>query len=59
MHGHDLPRAGQALMAIQFFGLDTGGGGTVAPSGSTTFGFQAGRPNGNTQLASRYTCTSP
>ncbi len=26
--GHDLPRAGQALMAIQFFGLDTGGGGT-------------------------------
>jgi len=32
--GHDLPRAGQAAMAIQFFGLDTGGTGTdtQAPS---------------------------
>ena len=32
--GHDLPRAGQAAMAIQFFGLDTGGPGpdTQAPS---------------------------
>ena len=35
--GHDLPRAGQALMAIQFFGLDTGGGGTdtQAPTAPT------------------------
>jgi chitodextrinase len=32
--GHDLPRAGQAAMAIQFFGLDTGAPGpdTQAPS---------------------------
>jgi endo-1,4-beta-xylanase len=33
--------------------------GTVAPGGSTTFGFQVSRPNGNTQLASGYACTSP
>ena len=32
--GHNLPLGGQAAMAIQFFGLDTGGGGpdTQAPS---------------------------
>jgi acetylxylan esterase len=38
---------------------NAGHNGTVAPSGSTTFGFQVSRPNGNTQLASGYTCTSP
>jgi poly(hydroxyalkanoate) depolymerase family esterase len=29
--GHDLPRAGQALMAIRFFGLDSGSGPTTPP----------------------------
>ena len=33
--------------------------GTLGPNGSTTFGFQAVRPNGNTALPSGYTCTSP
>jgi len=33
--------------------------GTLAPGGSGTFGFQVSRPNGNTQLASGYTCASP
>jgi len=38
---------------------NAGHNGTVAPSGSTTFGFQVNRPNGNTQLASGFACTSP
>lgn len=33
--------------------------GTLAASGSTTFGFQVSRPNGNTSLPTGYTCTSP
>jgi acetylxylan esterase len=33
--------------------------GTVQPAGSTTFGFQVTRPNGNTQVPSVYACTSP
>jgi chitodextrinase len=33
--------------------------GTLGVGGSTTFGFQARRPNGNSQLASGYACTSP
>jgi endo-1,4-beta-xylanase len=31
----------------------------LAPGASGTFGFQVSRPNGNTQLASGYTCASP
>jgi poly(hydroxyalkanoate) depolymerase family esterase len=38
---------------------NAGHNGTVAPNGSTTFGFQVQRPNGSTQLASGYTCASP
>ncbi|MGN9842882.1 endo-1,4-beta-xylanase [Nonomuraea sp. H19] len=30
--------------------------GTLAPNASTSFGFQAGRPSGNTQAPSGYTC---
>jgi len=33
--------------------------GTLAPGGSGTFGFQVSRPDGNTQMASGYTCASP
>ncbi|WP_188189298.1 GH12 family glycosyl hydrolase domain-containing protein [Nonomuraea sp. SYSU D8015] len=33
-----------------------GHNGALAPNGSTTFGFQASRPNGNTQVPSGYTC---
>ncbi|HZM79981.1 MAG TPA: endo-1,4-beta-xylanase [Candidatus Limnocylindrales bacterium] len=33
--------------------------GTLGPNGSTTFGFQATRPNGNTALPTGYTCASP
>uniref|UniRef100_UPI00147902C5 cellulose binding domain-containing protein n=1 Tax=Allorhizocola rhizosphaerae TaxID=1872709 RepID=UPI00147902C5 len=32
--------------------------GNLGPSGSTSFGFQVSRPNGNTQLPSGYTCTA-
>jgi len=31
----------------------------LAPGASGTFGFQVSRPNGNTQVASGYTCASP
>ncbi|GAA4055567.1 GH12 family glycosyl hydrolase domain-containing protein [Nonomuraea soli] len=31
--------------------------GTVAPDGSTSFGFQASRPNGDTSLPSGFTCS--
>jgi poly(hydroxyalkanoate) depolymerase family esterase len=33
--------------------------GTVAAGGNTAFGFQVSRPNGNTQVPSGYTCSSP
>jgi endo-1,4-beta-xylanase len=33
--------------------------GTLNGGGSTTFGFQVRRPNGNTQLPGGYTCASP
>ncbi|HEU5135239.1 MAG TPA: endo-1,4-beta-xylanase [Steroidobacteraceae bacterium] len=33
--------------------------GTIGAGGNTAFGFQVSRPNGNTQLPSGYTCTTP
>ncbi|MEU8206418.1 PQQ-dependent sugar dehydrogenase [Streptosporangium sp. NPDC049046] len=36
-----------------------GHNGALGPGQSTTFGFQASRPNGNTQTPSGYQCTSP
>jgi endo-1,4-beta-xylanase len=33
--------------------------GTLSAGGSTTFGFQVSRPNGNTMLPSGYTCATP
>lgn len=33
--------------------------GTLNAGGSTSFGFQVSRPNGNTQLPGGYTCASP
>jgi endo-1,4-beta-xylanase len=33
--------------------------GTLSASGSTTFGFQVRRPNGNTALPGGYTCATP
>ncbi|GGL21632.1 hypothetical protein Sme01_40480 [Sphaerisporangium melleum] len=32
--------------------------GSLAPNGSTTFGFQGGRPNNSTSVPSGYTCTA-
>jgi endo-1,4-beta-xylanase len=32
--------------------------GTLAPNGSTTFGFQVNRPGGNTQTPTGYTCSA-
>jgi cellulase/cellobiase CelA1 len=36
-----------------------GHNGALGSGQSTTFGFQASRPNGNTQTPSGYRCTSP
>jgi hypothetical protein len=33
--------------------------GTLSPGQSASWGFQASRPNGNTQLPTAFTCTSP
>ncbi|MBB5868047.1 endo-1,4-beta-xylanase [Allocatelliglobosispora scoriae] len=33
--------------------------GTLAPGASTSFGFQASRPSGDTSVPSGYTCTTP
>ncbi len=33
--------------------------GTLTANGSTTFGFQVRKPNGNTQTPASYACTSP
>ncbi|MFF4622639.1 PQQ-dependent sugar dehydrogenase [Nonomuraea jabiensis] len=38
---------------------NAGHNGTLAPGQSTTFGFQASRPNGDAQTPSAYRCTSP
>jgi glucose/arabinose dehydrogenase/chitodextrinase len=38
---------------------NTGYNGTLAPGQSTTFGFQATRPGGDTQVPSGYRCASP
>ncbi|MEV4174088.1 PQQ-dependent sugar dehydrogenase [Nonomuraea sp. NPDC049709] len=46
-----LTTAGQTVTA-----RSAGHNGALAPGQSTTFGFQAGRPNGNTQLPSGYQC---
>ena len=32
--------------------------GNLGPNASTSFGFQVSRPNGDTQVASGYTCTA-
>jgi cellulase/cellobiase CelA1 len=47
-------QSGQTVMA-----RNTANNGTLASNGSTTFGFQVSRPNGNTQLPGGYACTSP
>ncbi|MEU8378809.1 PQQ-dependent sugar dehydrogenase [Streptosporangium sp. NPDC048865] len=38
---------------------NNGHNGALAPGQSTTFGFQASRPNGDTRTPSGYRCTSP
>ena len=49
-----LSTSGQTIVAH-----NSSNNGALAPNGSTTFGFQVSRPNGNTQLASGFACTSP
>jgi len=38
---------------------NTANNGTIGAGGNQQFGFQASRPNGNTQVPAGYTCTSP
>jgi endo-1,4-beta-xylanase len=49
-----LTISGQTITA-----RNVGHNGTIGAGGSATFGFQVSRPNGNTQVASGYACTSP
>ncbi|MDH2425460.1 cellulase family glycosylhydrolase [Sphaerisporangium sp. TRM90804] len=51
--GATLTTSGQTVTA-----RNAGYNGTLAPGAGTTFGFQASRPNGDTQLPSGYTCTA-
>jgi beta-glucosidase len=46
-----LTVSGQSVVA-----RNVGHNGTLGPGASTSFGFQAGRPNGDTLLPSDYTC---
>jgi poly(hydroxyalkanoate) depolymerase family esterase len=60
--GHGIVGSWNAVFATSgqtIVARNTANNGTVAPGGSTTFGFQVSRPNGNTQLPSGYACTSP
>jgi glucose/arabinose dehydrogenase/chitodextrinase len=49
-----LPGGGQTATAT-----NAAHNGTLAPGQSTTFGFQATRPTGDTQVPASYRCTSP
>lgn len=60
--GHTIVGSWNAALTISgqtVTAKNMGYNGTLGPNASTTFGFQGGRPNGNTSLPTGYTCTSP
>ncbi|RVX46381.1 glucose/arabinose dehydrogenase [Nonomuraea polychroma] len=60
--GHTITGSWNATLSVSgqtVTARNAGHNGTIAASQSTTFGFQATRPNGNTQVPSGYQCTSP
>ncbi|MFD0472824.1 cellulose binding domain-containing protein [Nonomuraea thailandensis] len=57
--GHTLAGSWNATLTVSgqtVTARNAGYNGNLAPSGSTTFGFQVTRPSGNTQTPSGYTC---
>lgn len=57
--GHTLAGSWNATLTVggqTVTARNAGYNGNLAPSGSTTFGFQVNRPSGNTQTPSGYTC---
>jgi endo-1,4-beta-xylanase len=60
--GHSIIGSWNAVITISgqtVTARNVGHNAPLAPGASGTFGFQVSRPNGNTQLASGYTCASP
>ncbi|MFG1708196.1 PQQ-dependent sugar dehydrogenase [Nonomuraea sp. M3C6] len=60
--GHAITGSWNAALTISgqtVTARNAGHNGTLAAGQSTTFGFQASRPNGNAQTPSGYQCTSP
>jgi endo-1,4-beta-xylanase len=57
--GHQLTGSWNASVSVSgqtVTARNAGHNGNLAPNASTTFGFQASRPNGDTQTPSGYTC---
>lgn len=60
--GHAITGSWNAALTISgqtVTARNAGYNGTLGPNASTSFGYQASRPNGNTSVPSGYTCTSP
>ncbi|MEV0388940.1 PQQ-dependent sugar dehydrogenase [Nonomuraea sp. NPDC050643] len=60
--GHTVTGSWNAALTVSgqtVTARNAGHNGTLSPGQSTTFGFQAGRPSGNTQVPTGYQCTSP
>lgn len=60
--GHTITGSWNATLTVNgqtVTARNAGHNSTLAASQSTTFGFQATRPNGNTQLPTGYQCASP
>jgi beta-glucosidase len=58
--GHQITGGWNASLAVSgqnVTAVNAPHNGTLGPGGSTSFGFQASRPNGDTRLPSGYTCT--
>ncbi|MCK2213884.1 cellulose binding domain-containing protein [Actinomadura sp. ATCC 31491] len=57
--GHTITGSWNATLSVSgstVTARNSGSNGTLAPNASTSFGFQASRPDGNTQVPSGYTC---
>jgi chitodextrinase len=57
--GHTITGSWNANLSVSgstFTARNLGHNGALAPNASATFGFQASRPDGNTQVPSGYTC---
>jgi endo-1,4-beta-xylanase len=60
--GHTITNSWNATLTINGQNItarNVSYNGTLAPNGTTNFGFQVSRPSGNTALASGFTCTTP